>query len=131
MPFTGAYAVIPISFMSFFGIVALTGVVVNDALIMIDLINRERAAGGNLDDVLEHSGTRRFRPILLTTLTTFFGLMPMIMETSLQAQFLIPMAVSLGFGVVFATGITLLLIPSLYHVLEDFKVLVGGGQKDR
>jgi multidrug efflux pump subunit AcrB len=66
------------------------------------------------------AGQRRFRPILLTSLTTFFGLSPMILETSVQARFLIPMAISLGFGILFATGITLLLIPSLYMVLEDF-----------
>ncbi len=68
---------------------------------------------------------RRFRPILLTTLTTFFGLAPMILETSVQARFLIPMAISLGFGVLFATGITLLLIPRLYLVLEDGRRLLG------
>jgi multidrug efflux pump subunit AcrB len=130
MPFTGAYAVMPISFMSFFGIVALTGVVVNDALIMIDLINRERAAGSTLDEALEHSGTRRFRPILLTALATFFGLMPMIMEVGRQAQFLSPMAVSRGFGVMFATAITLLLVPSLYRVLEDCRALVGSPEVD-
>ncbi len=115
---------LPMSFMSFFGVVALTGVVVNDSLIMIDLINRERAAAGSDDSIhqtLEHSGTRRFRPIILTTATTFFGLMPMILETSLQAQFLIPMAVSLGIGVVFATAITLILVPSLYMILLDIR----------
>jgi multidrug efflux pump subunit AcrB len=68
---------------------------------------------------------RRFRPILLTSLTTFFGLSPMILEKSMQAQFLIPMAISLGFGILFATGITLLLIPSLYLILEDLRGLVG------
>jgi multidrug efflux pump subunit AcrB len=103
--------------------VALTGVVVNDSLIMIDLINRERAAGVPLDTAIRDSGTRRFRPILLTTATTFLGLTPMILETSLQARFLIPMAVSLGFGVVFATAITLILIPTSYRILEDLKGL--------
>jgi len=123
---------LPMSFMSFFGVVALTGVVVNDSLIMIDLINRERAAGGkgaDMNTIVEHSGTRRFRPIILTTATTFFGLMPMILETSLQAKFLIPMAVSLGFGVVFATAITLLLIPALYMMLIDFQRLFLGHRK--
>jgi multidrug efflux pump subunit AcrB len=70
-------------------------------------------------------GIRRFRPILLTSLTTFFGLMPMILETSVQAQFLIPMAISLGFGIMFATGITLLLIPTLYIILEDLRKVFG------
>jgi multidrug efflux pump subunit AcrB len=92
---------------------------------MIDLINRERAAGVPLDQAIRDSGTRRFRPILLTTLTTFLGLTPMILETSLQARFLIPMAVSLGFGVVFATAITLILIPTLYRILEDVRGLTG------
>ena len=107
--------------MSLFGIVALSGVVVNDSLIMIDLINRERESGIELKQVLRDCATRRFRPIMLTTLTTFCGLLPMITEKSLQARFLIPMAISLAFGVVFATCITLLLVPSLYMILEDVK----------
>ena len=78
-----------------------------------------------MHQVIEESGTRRFRPILLTTLTTFFGLTPMILETSLQAQFLIPMAVSLAFGVLFATVITLILVPSLYMILQDVRGLFG------
>jgi len=122
---------LPLSFMSFFGIVALTGVVVNDSLIMIDLINRERKqrTGEDLNTIVEHSGTRRFRPIILTTATTFFGLMPMILETSVQAKFLIPMAVSLGFGVVFATAITLLLVPSLYLILGDIRRAALGKER--
>ncbi len=107
--------------MSMFGIVALSGVVVNDSLIMIDLINRERRSGIELHQVLRDCATRRFRPIMLTTLTTFFGLLPMIAERSLQARFLIPMAISLAFGVMFATCITLVLVPSLYMILEDIK----------
>jgi len=107
--------------MSMFGIVALSGVVVNDSLIMIDLINRERRSGIDLHQVLRDCATRRFRPIMLTTLTTFFGLLPMITERSLQARFLIPMAISLAFGVMFATCITLVLVPSLYMILEDVK----------
>ncbi|UCG56081.1 MAG: efflux RND transporter permease subunit [Phycisphaerales bacterium] len=107
--------------MSLFGIVALAGVVVNDSLIMIDLINRERRSGIELGQVLRDCATRRFRPIMLTTCTTFFGLLPMITEKSLQARFLVPMAISLAFGVMFATCITLLLVPSLYMILEDVK----------
>ena len=107
--------------MSMFGIVALSGVVVNDSLIMIDLINRERRSGIELHQVLRDCATRRFRPIMLTTLTTFFGLLPMITERSIQARFLIPMAISLAFGVMFATCITLVLVPSLYMILEDVK----------
>ena len=114
-----------LSILSVFGIVALTGVVVNDSLIIIDLINRRRSEGASLEEVMKASATRRFRPILLTTLTTFFGLVPMLMEKSLQARFLIPMAVSLAFGIVFATMITLLLVPSLYMILEDIKTLPG------
>ncbi|MHC4322774.1 MAG: efflux RND transporter permease subunit, partial [Planctomycetota bacterium] len=114
--------------MSMFGIVALSGVVVNDSLIMIDLINRERRSGIELHQVLRDCATRRFRPIMLTTLTTFFGLLPMITERSLQARFLIPMAISLAFGVMFATCITLVLVPSLYMILEDVKnrIFAGG-----
>ena len=107
------------SLLSFFGIVALTGVLVNDSLIMIDLVNRERRAGISMEVAIRDAGKRRFRPILLTTLTTFMGLSPMIFETSLQARFLIPMALSLGFGIVFATAITLILVPVVYRILED------------
>ena len=107
--------------MSMFGVVALSGVVVNDSLIMIDLINRERRSGIELHQVLRDCAIRRFRPIMLTTVTTFFGLLPMIAERSLQARFLIPMAISLAFGVMFATCITLVLVPSLYMILEDVK----------
>ncbi|MEM8930603.1 MAG: efflux RND transporter permease subunit [Acidobacteriota bacterium] len=114
------------SLLSFFGIVALTGVVVNDSLIMIDLINRERRAGIPMEDAIRDAGKRRFRPILLTTLTTFMGLSPMIFETSLQAKFLIPMAISLGFGIVFATALTLVMVPVIYRILEDFHDLFGG-----
>ncbi len=115
-----------LSMLSGFGVVALTGVVVNDSLIMVDLINRQRREGVELGQVVLNSGTRRFRPILLTTLTTFFGLMPMILERSLQAKFLIPMAVSLGFGVLFATGITLVIVPVLYLILEDLRKIIIG-----
>jgi len=109
-----------LSILSLFGVVALSGVVVNDSLIFIDFANRKRRAGASMHDAIYEAGIQRFRPIVLTTLTTFFGLMPMIFETSLQARFLIPMAISLGFGILFATGITLLLIPSLTLILEDF-----------
>ncbi|MHC4352378.1 MAG: efflux RND transporter permease subunit [Planctomycetota bacterium] len=112
-----------LSILSMFGIVALAGVVVNDSLIMIDLINRERGGGMELGQVLRDCATKRFRPIMLTTLTTFCGLLPMITEKSLQARFLIPMAISLAFGVMFATCITLVLVPSLYMILEDVKRL--------
>jgi multidrug efflux pump subunit AcrB len=114
-----------LSILSMFGLVALTGVVVNDSLLLIDYINRHRRDGKELTEALLSAGKRRFRPILLTSLTTFFGLTPMILETSVQAQFLVPMAISLAFGILFATGITLLLIPTLYMVLEDCRHLIG------
>jgi multidrug efflux pump subunit AcrB len=112
------------SILSLFGIVALSGVVVNDSLIMIDLINRERSEGIELAQIIRDCATRRFRPIMLTTLTTFCGLLPMIAEKSLQARFLVPMAISLAFGVAFATCITLILVPSLYVILEDVRTRI-------
>jgi multidrug efflux pump subunit AcrB len=116
-----------LSILSMFGMIALAGVVVNDSLLLIDYTNRQRREGDELFQAIVESCRRRFRPILLTSLTTFFGLTPMILETSVQAQFLIPMAISLAFGVLFATGITLLLIPALYTVLEDVRSLMGLG----
>ena len=109
-----------LSILSIFGIVALTGVVVNDSLLLIDFVNQRRKAGLSLNDAVMDAAKRRFRPIILTSLTTSLGLTPIILEKSVQAQFLIPMAISLGFGILFATGITLLLVPSLYVILEDF-----------
>lgn len=108
-----------LSLMSMFGVVALSGVVINDSLVLIDFANRQRLRGQSRHDAIHISGINRFRPILLTTLTTFGGLTPMIFETSRQARFLIPMAVSLGFGILFATLITLLLVPCLYLIVED------------
>ena len=116
--------------LSLFGMVALTGVVVNDSLILIDLINRRRAEGATVDVAIREAGERRFRPIMLTTATTFLGLTPMIFETSMQAKFLIPMAVSLGYGIVFATAITLILIPTLYRILEDVKAFFGVSEEE-
>jgi multidrug efflux pump subunit AcrB len=93
--------------------------------VLISAINEFRDQGMTTIDAVVAGGVRRFRPIMLTSLTTFFGLAPMIFETSVQARFLIPMALSLGFGVLFATFITLLFIPCLYLVLEDIKALAG------
>lgn len=119
-----------LSLTSVMGIVALTGVVVNDSLVMIDFINRARREEGlSLKEAVMQSGVRRFRPIIMTSLTTFLGLTPIILETSMQAKFMIPMAISLGFGVLFATGITLVLIPVLYLVLEDILALLGRERK--
>lgn len=114
-----------ISMMSMFGLVALAGVVVNDSLIMVDFINKAREEGLNRFDAVIQSGTQRFRAILLTSLTTAFGLMPILLETSFQAQIVIPMAISMSFGIIFATVITLFLIPALYLLLEDFKAWIS------
>ncbi len=114
-----------ISFVSALGIIALAGVVVNDSLVLVDTSNRYRRAGASAYDAILEAGARRFRPILLTSLTTFFGLLPMISETSVQAKFLIPMAISLGFGVIFATFIILCLVPAIYMIVEDIRVLFG------
>ena len=130
-----------VSMMSMFGLVAVTGVVVNDSLIMVDFINRARAvhagvgrmaqqAGGGPTDrrafdsaglalAVREAGVQRFRPILLTSLTTFFGLAPLMWNQSFDAAFMVPMAVSLGFGVLFATFITLILVPTSYMILDD------------
>ncbi|MBM4024024.1 MAG: efflux RND transporter permease subunit [Planctomycetes bacterium] len=110
-----------LSLMSLMGIVALCGVVVNDSLILIDYSNRRRREGASPHEAIYQAGVRRFRPVLLTTLTTFGGLAPMIFEKSRQAQFMIPMAISLGFGILFATGISLLIIPSLYLLVDDVR----------
>ena len=107
-----------------FGMVALAGVVVNDNLVLVDFVNRNRRTGESLRETVQKAGIRRFRPILLTSLTTFGGLTPMLLEKSLQAQFLIPMAISLAFGVMFSTSVSLILVPSLYLILEDLKGLV-------
>jgi len=109
-----------------FGLVALTGVLVNDSLVMVDFINQSRNAGGGTFKTIVTAGRVRFRPILLTSLTTFAGLTPLLLERSLQARFLIPMAVSLGFGVLFATAISLVMVPVGYLILEDFRALFGG-----
>lgn len=113
------------SYLSIFGMLALAGVVVNDSLVMVDFTNKMRRAGEPLLTSLIASGTRRFRPILLTSLTTFAGLVPLILDRSLQAQFLIPMAISLAFGILFATTITLFFVPSGYLVIEDAKALLS------
>lgn len=108
-----------ISLVSLMGVIALSGVVINDSLIMIDYANRRRESGAGAFEAISQAGVRRFRPILLTTLTTFGGLVPLIFEKSLQAQYIIPMAISLGFGILFSTAIILVLVPCLYLMLED------------
>jgi len=108
-----------LSLVSLMGVIALSGVVVNDSLIMIDYANRKRKGEQSVFEAIHEAGIRRFRPIMLTTLTTFGGLTPIILETSNQANNLIPMAISLGFGIIFATSIILLIVPCLYLILED------------
>jgi multidrug efflux pump subunit AcrB len=109
-----------ISMFSMFGLIALAGVVVNDSLIMVDFINKARAKGIAIRDAVIESGTARFRAIVLTSFTTAAGLLPIMFETSPQAQAIIPTAISIGYGIIFATVITLFLIPALYMLLEDF-----------
>jgi multidrug efflux pump subunit AcrB len=120
-----------LSLLSFFGIVALTGVVVNDSLVMVDFINRFRARGESLAKAIRAAGVVRFRPIFLTTITTFAGLTPLLLERSLQARFLIPMAISLAFGVLFATFITLVLVPVCYMILEDIREKISWAIKGK
>ena len=113
-----------LSIISVFGIIALSGVVINAGIVMLDFANKRRLEGLPAREAILQAGQRRFRPILLTTVTTFCGLAPMIFETSRQAKFMIPMAISLGYGILFATLIVLFLIPALYLVLEDAKASV-------
>lgn len=108
-----------LSLISLIGIVALAGVVVNDSLVLMDFANRRRSEGFSAAEAIRMAGIQRFRPILLTTVTTFAGLAPMIFETSRQARMLIPVALSMGFGILFATVICLVLVPALYLILED------------
>lgn len=114
-----------ISLLSLSGMIAVAGVVVNDNLVLVDYINRKREAGVELTQAIRDAGAARFRPIILTSLTTFAGLTPLMLERSVQAQFLIPMAVSLAFGVMFATIVSLLLVPASYYILEDVKLRFG------
>lgn len=113
-----------LTMMSLLGLMALTGMVVNDSLVLVDFINqRRKRAHESVQDAILKSGVARFRPVMLTSMTTFIGLMPLLFEESTQAQFLIPMAVSLGFGILFATFVTLIMIPVNYLILEDIKHL--------
>ncbi|MBW2525414.1 MAG: efflux RND transporter permease subunit [Deltaproteobacteria bacterium] len=112
-----------LSLLSGMGFVALSGVVVNDSIVLISAINAFRAQGLSMHEAVIAGAARRFRPILLTSLTTFLGLAPMIFETSVQARFLVPMALSLGYGILFGTLVILLLVPSLYLALEDVRIL--------
>jgi len=119
-----------VNMMSIYGFIALTGVVVNDSLILVDFINKAKDKGMAMIDVVAQAATQRFRAIVLTSLTTFFGIFPLYFEGSLQAQFIIPMAISLGFGIAFATVITLFLIPALYLIKEDLLNVLGLSKKE-
>jgi multidrug efflux pump subunit AcrB len=111
---------VTLTILSILGLLALTGVVINDSLILVDFINqRHRAAGEKLLSAVERAGVVRFRPVMLTSITTFFGLLPLLMDQSSSAQFLVPMAISLGFGILFATMITLILVPVNIMVADD------------
>ncbi|CAN5432620.1 efflux RND transporter permease subunit [soil metagenome] len=118
-----AYEGLTLSRLSYFGMLALAGVVVNDSLVMVDYMNRRRRGGMGALEAASTAGAARFRAIILTSITTFAGLYPLLRLESTQAQFLIPMAVSLGYGILFATAITLILVPVNYLILEDLKVL--------
>ncbi|MBA6342393.1 efflux RND transporter permease subunit [Colwellia sp. MB02u-10] len=119
-----------LSALSVMGMLAAAGVVVNDSLVMVDYVNNARKRGERLKDAVMHAGSKRFRAIMLTSITTFIGLVPIIFfEVSAQAQIVIPMAVSLAFGVLFATIVTLVLIPCLYLIVEDIKALFKRNKK--
>jgi multidrug efflux pump subunit AcrB len=114
-----------LAMMSILGVTAASGVVVNSSLVLVHQVNLLREQGENLADALIHASVSRCRPILLTSLTTFVGLLPLMMNKSVQAQFLVPMAVSLSFGVLFATVVTLLVVPAGYLILQDVAHLFG------
>ena len=116
---------LPLSQLSHFGLVALTGVVINDSLVLVHYVN-QRAKETNILEAAKIAGMARFRAILLTSLTTFVGLLPILFERSLQAQFLKPMAIAIGFGVLFATFITLIMVPCLYLILNDIVIKLKG-----
>ncbi len=118
---------VDLTFLSILGIVALSGVVVNSSLVLVDYVNRQRVSGAPIEEALVSAGVVRFRPILLTSLTTFIGLLPMVFDTNAATHLFVPLAISLAFGVLVGTVITLFLVPSLYHITED---LFGDPQAD-
>lgn len=127
--FTGAiwghwFFGVDISMMSTFGLIAAAGVVINDSLVMTDFVNQRRKMGFSIKEAVLEAGCARFRAITLTSITTFVGVLPILFETSLQAAFVIPMAVALGFAVLYATLVTLILVPCMYLMLEDIKSLI-------
>ena len=115
---------------SIMGFIAASGVVVNSSLVLVHNLNARRLQGESVFDSAIHAAVTRCRPIVLTSLTTFVGLLPLMFNESVQAQFLIPMAVSLAFGVLFATVVTLLVVPASYTIFEDIKGLFKGGSSE-
>jgi len=111
----------PLTMLSMFGMVALTGIVVNDSLVLLDSINQQILDGVKVTDALTNAALQRFRPIMLTTITTVAGMLPLLTEASMQAQFLKPMAISMSFGLMFATSLTLLAVPSLCLIGNDIR----------
>ena len=120
-----------LSILSIIGILALSGIVVNDSLVLVDDINQRIKSGVNKLEAVIHAGERRFRAVILTSLTTFMGLIPLLLERSIQAQFLIPMATSVAFGIVFATSVTLILLPVLFYIINDLAQLSSRGQVEK
>jgi multidrug efflux pump subunit AcrB len=122
-----------LSMLSLFGMLALMGIVVNDSLVLVDWVNRRIAQGRPLVEAALEACSARFRPVLLTSLTTFAGLLPMLSSNDTQSAFLVPMATSLAFGVLFATMVTLVIVPCNYLILEDIRLLKerlkGGSEK--
>jgi multidrug efflux pump subunit AcrB len=112
---------VDLTMMSLFGLVALSGVVVNDSLVLLDFVNRSRAQGMPIIPAIIAGGQARFRAIMLTTLTTVAGLLPILLEKSFQAQFLVPMAISISFGLMGATLLVLVLVPALYLLVHDLR----------
>ncbi len=119
----------PVNVLSVVGMVGLIGIVVNDSLVLVDYINHRIAEGAHWREAVVQAGVRRFRAVILTSVTTFMGLLPIQLETSLQAQFVKPMAISVAFGVLFATVVTLFLVPILFFVAKDLKILLRGADE--
>ena len=118
-----------VSILSTIGMIGLTGIVVNDSLVLVDHVNhRLRDRGEFWKEAVVNGAVRRFRPVVLTSVTTFMGLLPIQLETSIQAEFVKPMAISVGFGVLFATFVTLVLVPVLYFVGRDIKAVFSGAE---
>ena len=118
-----------LAMMSIVGIIAASGVVVNSSLVLVHSVNGRRQQGHSIRQATQGAAISRFRPILLTSMTTFVGLLPLMLNRSVQAQFLVPMAVSLAFGVAFSTLVTVLVVPAVYVILEDLRGLRGASER--